>query len=627
MKSTRAFPFIVVVLIAASTLIPIDAQVPAPTSPADRLPVRRVVLYKSGIGYFEHLGRVRGNQDVTIEFTSSQLDDVLKSLTALDLDGGRVASVNYNSDAGVDRRLNALRLSLGPSATRAQLLTALRGARVEARTGATRITGRLLSVEQQERRVDSAVITVDALSIVTDTGDIQTVVLDQGVTVRILEADLNAEVGRYLSIISSSREQDVRRLTISAAGQGERDLFVSYVSEVPVWKSTYRLVLGTEAAGAKPSSPMLQGWAIVDNTIGEDWNNVELSLVAGAPQAFIQRISQPYYVQRPVVPLPERVLSAPQTHQGSLVTAGAGGVAGFVRDSSGGVLPGVTVRVSRNGVLAGSAVTDERGAYRVTGLSAGSYDIALSLTGFRPAMANGVRVAAGLEVALSHTLEVGAMTEQLSVSAPAPLVDTRFDGGSVAGGGGGGRGGGRGGPGGGRGRGGPGRGGQGRDRDESGVESAVVRIYRCSKVVKGGRTFSFGALVVAGDRRGNIGIGYGKANEVPPAVEKATKDARKSMFKINLKGTTIPHQVQGFSGASKVVLVPARPGTGVTAGKSVRPCLELAGITDILSKAYGSTSPKNLVKATIAALRALQSKEQVERIRGTALGAGAGELD
>src|SRR5207247_1729614 len=148
-----------------------------------------------------------------------------------------------------------------------------------------------------------------------------------------------------------------------------------------------------------------------------------------------------------------------------------------------------------------------------------------------------------------------------------------------------------------------GRGGRGGRRDErgdeAGVESSVVRIYRCSKVVKGGRTFSFGALVVAGDRRGNVGIGYGKANEVPPAVEKATKDARKQMIKVNLKGGTIPHVAKGTSGASTVVLVPARPGTGVTAGKSVRPCVELAGITDILTKAYGSTSPKNLVKATM----------------------------
>ena len=158
------------------------------------------------------------------------------------------------------------------------------------------------------------------------------------------------------------------------------------------------------------------------------------------------------------------------------------------------------------------------------------------------------------------------------------------------------------------------------------MESAVVRIYRCSKVVKGGRTFSFGALVVAGDRKGNVGIGYGKANEVPNAVEKATKDARRSMIRINLKGSTIPHPVKGTSGASTVVLVPARPGTGVTAGKSVRPCLELSGITDILTKAYGSTSPKNLVKATMAALNQLQNREQVEQNRGIELEKGAGEL-
>jgi small subunit ribosomal protein S5 len=204
--------------------------------------------------------------------------------------------------------------------------------------------------------------------------------------------------------------------------------------------------------------------------------------------------------------------------------------------------------------------------------------------------------------------------------APAPRGGGQHRGGGGRGGQGGGqRGGQRGG------RGGPRRASD-RQTDESGVESAVVRIYRCSKVVKGGRTFSFGALVVAGDRRGNVGIGYGKANEVPPAVEKATKDARKSMIKVSLKGSTIPHTVKGQSGASSVVLVPARPGTGVTAGKSVRPCLELSGITDILTKAYGSTSPKNLVKATMAALRQLQVREQVEQSRGVPLPKGAGEL-
>jgi small subunit ribosomal protein S5 len=197
-------------------------------------------------------------------------------------------------------------------------------------------------------------------------------------------------------------------------------------------------------------------------------------------------------------------------------------------------------------------------------------------------------------------------------------------GGGGHGGGGGGRGGGRGGQRGGQRGGGRGRGPRRDEREEGGVESAVVRIYRCSKVVKGGRTFSFGALVVAGDRKGNIGIGYGKANEVPGAVEKATKDARKQMFRVNLKGTTIPHTVKGTSGASTVILAPARPGTGVTAGKSVRPVVELSGVTDILTKAYGSTSPKNLVKATIAALQQLQNREQVETIRGVQLEKGAG---
>jgi small subunit ribosomal protein S5 len=228
-------------------------------------------------------------------------------------------------------------------------------------------------------------------------------------------------------------------------------------------------------------------------------------------------------------------------------------------------------------------------------------------------------------------------TQQTQTTEPAPAAQApaapvreagpaapQSRGGGGGGGGGGQHRGGRGGrqEGGGRQRGG------GRDRgtDESGVESSVVRIYRCSKVVKGGRTFSFGALVVAGDRQGNVGIGYGKANEVPPAVEKATKDARKQMFRVNLKGTTIPHIVKGTNGASTVVLVPARPGTGVTAGKSVRPCVELVGITDILTKAYGSTSPKNLVKATIAALKQLQNVDQVEQSRGVKLAKGAGEL-
>jgi small subunit ribosomal protein S5 len=155
--------------------------------------------------------------------------------------------------------------------------------------------------------------------------------------------------------------------------------------------------------------------------------------------------------------------------------------------------------------------------------------------------------------------------------------------------------------------------------EENGLQEHVVNIYRCAKVVKGGRRFSFSALVVVGDAQGRVGVGYGKANEVPPAVEKAKKIAAANMEPIALEGTTIPHRVVGHFGASKVVLVPAGAGTGVIAGASVRAVLEAAGVHDVLTKAYGSTSPKNLVQATMAGLRQLRTHEAVQDLRGVKL--------
>jgi small subunit ribosomal protein S5 len=154
------------------------------------------------------------------------------------------------------------------------------------------------------------------------------------------------------------------------------------------------------------------------------------------------------------------------------------------------------------------------------------------------------------------------------------------------------------------------------------MEERVVKIRRCAAVVKGGRRFSFNALVVVGDRQGKVSWGYGKANEVPPAVEKATKDAQESLRrlkKIQLQGSTIPHRVIGRFGASRVVLVPAGPGTGVKAGPGVRDVLEACGIRDILTKVHGSTNPLNLVKATIKGLLELRTREDVARLRGVTL--------
>lgn len=147
----------------------------------------------------------------------------------------------------------------------------------------------------------------------------------------------------------------------------------------------------------------------------------------------------------------------------------------------------------------------------------------------------------------------------------------------------------------------------------------VIKIKRCAAVVKGGRRFSFAAMVVVGNGKGKVGWGYGKANEVPPSVEKAVKDGSRSMFEIPLEGGTIPHSVQGQFGASNVVLLPASPGTGVIAGAAVRSVCEAAGIHDVLTKCYGSTNPVNLVKAALLALRELRTRHEVERLRGVSL--------
>jgi len=157
--------------------------------------------------------------------------------------------------------------------------------------------------------------------------------------------------------------------------------------------------------------------------------------------------------------------------------------------------------------------------------------------------------------------------------------------------------------------------------DESGgVESTTVGVFRTAATVKGGRRFSFSSLVVVGDRSGRVGTGYGKANQVPNAIEKAQKIARRAMRSYPMQGRTITHEVEGRFGASRVRLIPASPGTGVIAGAAVRAVLEMMGLHDCLTKSFGSNNPKNVVKAVIDGLSQLRSKEEVEALRGMEIG-------
>mgnify|MGYP002636979870 CR=1 FL=1 len=153
-----------------------------------------------------------------------------------------------------------------------------------------------------------------------------------------------------------------------------------------------------------------------------------------------------------------------------------------------------------------------------------------------------------------------------------------------------------------------------------GIESTTVGVFRTAATVKGGRRFSFSSLVVVGDRNGRVGAGYGKANQVPPAIEKAQKIAKREMRTYPMQGRTIPHEVEGRFGACRVRLVPASPGTGVIAGASVRAVLEMFGLQDCLTKSYGSNNPKNVVKAVINGLSKLRGKDDIERLRGVNVG-------
>ncbi len=420
--------------------LPAQSAESATADTSARLPVKRVVLYKNGVGYFEHEARVHGTQDLNIDFTTSQLNDVLKSLTAVDLGEGRVSSVRYNSIAPLDERLKSLRLPFGEQVTQAEYLSALRGARVEVHSGSATAAGRLLSVEKiRKQRTRDDFEDVTAFSIVTDTGEMKNFELGSGTSVRIAERELTDEVSRYLSLIGSSRARDVRRMSFTAAGSGDRDIFVSYISEVPIWKSTYR-ILFSEKPGEKP---LLQGWAIVDNTIGEDWKDVQLSLVAGAPQSFIQEISQPFYARRPVIPLPESVMLTPQSHEATmeydrlkqyakLQEPGAAGqshattsLEGIVKDPSGAMVANaqVTVRNEETGVSQ-VTTTDGRGHYRFNDLQAGNSALFVNAPGFQRFNLSNVYLGIGRTNQIDGTLNVGAASEIVEVQGAASTVQT-----------------------------------------------------------------------------------------------------------------------------------------------------------------------------------------------------------
>jgi hypothetical protein len=301
-----------------SGLLPRAAAQPAPPPAAAAqpaaasVPVKRVVLYTSGVGYFEHYGTIHGDASTVLSFKTDQINDVLKSLLLEDLDGGRVTGISYPTLAPLGQTLKSFQVDLSSDPPLADILKQLRGAQVTATLPTGPISGEVLGVEKKDRPIgagpDAKVAEVWIVNVLNDSG-IVPVDLANVTQVKLDDPELAGEMQKALEAVALSRDKDKKPVTISFAGQGDHRVRIGYVVETPIWKASYRLSLGEAGGPAAPADGKIradqqgkiQGWAIVDNQTDNDWTGVELSLVSGRPISFIEDLYQPLYVPRPTV--------------------------------------------------------------------------------------------------------------------------------------------------------------------------------------------------------------------------------------------------------------------------------------------------------------------------------------
>ena len=289
------------------------ASPPSPNVPPPEIPVRSVVLFSSGVGYFEHVGTIAGDVSTELRFKTNQINDILKSLVLEDR-GGRVSAVVYPSQDPLSKTLRSFQVNITGNPTLAELLTQLRGAKLTVTAQAERIAGTILGVERKYKAVNEKgpVVEVWVVNLIAG-GSIRTIPLDDVLKIELEEAQLQDELNRALLALAQARDQDKKPVSITFRGDGERQVKLGYVVETPIWKTSYRLILPSADETAR-----LQGWAIVENQTDSDWNNVGLSLVSGRPISFIQELYQPLYMPRPVVQ-PELFASLrPQTYDAGL---------------------------------------------------------------------------------------------------------------------------------------------------------------------------------------------------------------------------------------------------------------------------------------------------------------------
>lgn len=309
-----------ILLVCVSMCLATPALAQAPLAPSSTLPVRRITLFTSGVSYTERGGSVDGDATVPLLFRTPQINDILKSMVLIDRQG-QVQPATYAAHDPVSHTLQSFAVDVTQNLSQQEFLNKLRGARVTVEAAnRPALTGQIVGVEsRQVLGADNKPTAVTFLNLFGETG-LMSVRLDTDTNVRLLDPQLNKEFHDALTTLATRSDEQRREVTLHFAGKGKREVRVGYVTEAPLWKMSYRLLIGGTNPD-QPGKPYLQGWAMVENTSDDDWQNVRLSLVSGRPVSFIQDLYQPLYIPRPLVG-PDIVASPyPQTHDGSLLGA------------------------------------------------------------------------------------------------------------------------------------------------------------------------------------------------------------------------------------------------------------------------------------------------------------------
>ena len=290
------------------------------------IPVREVILYKSGVGYFERAGSLNAGESARLDFKASDMNDVLKSLTIADRNGGKITGLRYDASEPLNQKLADFPFKIEGQASLATFLDQMKGAKIEMKYGAETVAGTVVSGRMV--RGDDKQPEREQVVILLDSGDLRTFDLAAASSIRFLDPKLQAQLKDYLAVVNQSRSTDKRSVYVDSSDSKERQIVASYMIPTPVWKSSHRLIFSDK------TEPTLEGWAIVDNTTGEDWTNVRLAVVSGRPVSFISKLYEPKYVPRQTVDLPEDRAAAPVVYSGAIAgqlsapaAAGLGGAA------------------------------------------------------------------------------------------------------------------------------------------------------------------------------------------------------------------------------------------------------------------------------------------------------------